>query len=335
MAELVYRVGEPFAQVLRIVGRGPTLSRPLAIEEAEAAMGAVLDGAVDELQLGAFLLTLRARGETAPELAGFVRAARARLPDLSLLCVDLDWPSYADAHKQLPWFLLAARLLAQTGVRVLLHGVEGEGPASTRAGLAALGVPVARHLDEVAHALDRTGLAYLPLELLAPRLAELAALKPRLGVRTVVNSLLRAFDPARARAQLIGVFHPPYVELHAEAARLLDGSACAVFKGSGGEAQRTPEKPCRVLRIEAGRVREELWPALSPDDRYPWRKELLEVGRLRALWAGELEAAAPEAAVIGTAAIALQLCGRADTPSEAQELAERLWRDRPRLASAG
>jgi anthranilate phosphoribosyltransferase len=334
MADRVYRAGEPFANVLRIVGRGPTLSRPLEIEEAEAAMAAILDGRVDELQLGAFLLTLRTRGEAATEIAGFVRAARARLPDLAALAVDLDWPSYADAHKQLPWFLLAARLVALSGARVLIHGLAGEGPAGTRAGLAALGIPIAGTIGEAARALDRAGLAHLPLEGLAPRLAELLALKPRLGVRTAINSLVRALDPAGARARIVGVFHPPYLRLHAEAEQILGRGPCAIFKGGGGEAQRNPEKPCRVLRVEAGEVREELWPALSDDDRHSWRQEPLEVGRLADLWEGRLDAPGPIAAVTGTAAIALHLIGRAGSMAAAQALAEALWRERPRLARA-
>lgn len=334
MADLVFHAGDPFPAVLKIVGRGPTLSRPLDPEEAEAAMAAILDGRVDELQLGAFLLTLRTRGETAAEIAGFTRAARARLPDLAWLAVDLDWPSYADAHKQLPWFLLAARLVALAGARVLLHGVAGEGPAGTREGLAALGVPIAASPAEAARALDRQRLAYLPLEVLAPRLAELMDLKPRLGVRTAVNSFVRALDPARARARIVGVFHPPYLALHAEAEQILAGGACALFKGGGGEAQRNPEKPCRVLRVERGEVREETWPALLAEERHPWRQEPLDVRRLAALWTGELQEPGPRAAVVGTAAIALHLSGRARTPAEAQSLAEDLWRERPRLARA-
>ena len=59
-------------------------------------MGMVLDGKVEPVQLGALLLVLRYRTETPAELAGFVRAARARLVGAGDLAVDLDWPSYAD-----------------------------------------------------------------------------------------------------------------------------------------------------------------------------------------------------------------------------------------------
>ncbi len=66
-----------FAQFLRTIGRGPRLSRPLDRAEARAALRLVLEGRVDPVQLGAFLLVLRYRGETPEELAGMIEAARA------------------------------------------------------------------------------------------------------------------------------------------------------------------------------------------------------------------------------------------------------------------
>ena len=134
----------PFAGFLRTIGRGATLGRPLDEAEAEQAMAMILDGAVEPVQLGAFLLVLRYRTETPAELAGFVRAARSRITAPDDIAVDLDWPSYADRHKQLPYFLLAALLLAGNGVRVLMHGIDGEGAATTPAALSALGVPALR-----------------------------------------------------------------------------------------------------------------------------------------------------------------------------------------------
>src|SRR5262245_50095522 len=112
----------PFAEVIRTIGRGETLSRPLTESEAESAMGMILAGKVEPVQLGAFLLLLRYRKETPPELAGFVRATRQKLREMPAAEADLDWPSYADRHKQLPYFLLSALLLAVNGVRVVMHG---------------------------------------------------------------------------------------------------------------------------------------------------------------------------------------------------------------------
>ena len=327
---------ERFAEVLRIVARGPTRSRPLTREEAALAMGAILDRAVAPEQLGAFLLVLRYRGETAAEVAGFVDAARARLPADLGLEPELDWPSYADRHKQLPWFLLAAILLAGAGVRVFMHGIAGEGPATTPAGLAALGITPARSLTEAAEQLDRRCFAYVPLAVLAPELDRLFALRPLLGLRTPVHTLARELAPFQPHAQIQGIFHPTYLELHHEAQRLLGHRRAVVFKGGGGEAQRNPDKPCRTLLHLDGLALEEVWPARAYGQPYPWRQEPLEPRRLVALWAGAVSLPGPEAAIIGTAAIALRVLGRAASMAEAEALAAELWRTRhERLAAAG
>ncbi len=319
------------APFLRIVARGPTVSRSLTADEAEAAMGVILDGAAAPEQLGAFLLVLRNRGETVEELGGMVRAARARLKVGALPAADLDWPSYADAHRQLPYFLLAARLVADVGVRVLLHGCAGAGPATTRHGLAALGLPIARSASEAAEQLETRRLAYLPLELLHARLAELFALKPVLGVRTGINSIARELNPAGAPAMLQGVFHPPYIPLHVGAQRMLGQPRALTFKGGGGEGQRNPDKPCRSVALMAVGEQEIVWPRLADGAPWPWRDEPLEPSRLTALWRGDWEAPGPVAAVIGTAAMALWLTGRAVDPAAADTLAGELWSRRDRL----
>jgi anthranilate phosphoribosyltransferase len=318
-----------FRDVLRTVARGPTLSRPLHAAEAEEALGLILDGQALPMQVGAFLLVLRQRGETADELTGMVRAARTRAVIRNLPAADLDWPSYADAHRQLPYFLLAAMLVAQAGVRVVMHGGPGTGEASTRRGLAALGLPTAQDTDEAGEHLHRHGLAYLPLESLCPTLAELIALKPVLGVRTAVNSVARELNPAGAPAQMQGVFHPPYIPLHVETQIALGPVRALTFKGGGGEGQRNPEKPCRSMALVDGSAKELLWPQLTPSG-WPWRTEPLEVARLRALWEGAWSEPAPVAAVTGTAAMALWLTGRAPDPKAADALAVTLWAERGR-----
>jgi anthranilate phosphoribosyltransferase len=323
--------GQPrsFREFLRTIARGPTLSRPLDAAEAEEAFGLILDGAALPMQIGAFLLVLRQRGETAAELAGMVRAARVRSLVHGLPAADLDWPSYADAHRQLPYFLLAVMLVVRAGVRVLLHGGPGAGEASTRHGLAALSIPMVRSADEAATRLERDGLAYLPLESLCPALAELFVLKPVLGVRTAVNSVARELNPASAPAQLQGVFHPPYIPLHVAMQQALGQRRALTFKGGGGEGQRNPDKPCRSVALVESEIHELVWPQLGPSG-WAWRGEPLDTARLAALWRGEWSEPAPVAAVTGTAAMALWLAGRAPDPAAADRLAAELWAARGR-----
>jgi anthranilate phosphoribosyltransferase len=320
----------PFAEFLRTIGRGATLGRPLDEAEAEQAMGMILDGAVEPVQLGAFLLVLRYRTETPAELAGFVRAARARSAPAGGIAVDLDWPSYADRHKQLPYFVLAALLLAGSGVRVQMHGIDGEGAVTTPAALRALGVPACRSPKEAADRLDASGFAYLPLRAICPELESLFHLRPLLGLRSPVNSLARELNPFGAPHQIQGVFHPTYLPLHAETAQRLGQAHTVIFKGGGGEAQRNPDKPCRAAAVDDGATGEVVWPALSDGEPHPWRKEPLEPERLAGLWRGDWEAPGPVAAVVGTAAMALKILGRAAGIEEADDQARQLWRERPR-----
>jgi anthranilate phosphoribosyltransferase len=320
----------PFAEFLRVIGRGATLGRPLDEAEAERAMAMILDRAIEPVQLGAFLLVLRYRTETPAELAGFVRAVRARIARSAGSTVDLDWPSYADRHKQLPYFLLAALLLAENGVRVLMHGIDGEGPAATPAALSALGIPACATAVDAAGRLGAFGFAYLPLRVICPELEALFHLRPLLGLRSPANSLARELNPLGAPHQIQGVFHPTYLPLHQETAARLGQAHAVVFKGGGGEGQRNPDKPCRTLTVDDGVPGETIWPALAADDQHPWRKEPLEPARLAGLWRGEWTAPGPIGAVIGTAALALKLLGRAASIEEAEDQARRLWQERPK-----
>ncbi len=317
----------PFARFVRTLGRGAKLSRPLDEDEACQAMGMILDGGIEPVQLGAVLALWRYRSETAAELAGFAAAARARIEKPAAAAVDLDWPSFADRHRQLPWFTLAALLLAGNGVRILMHGIRGhsEGYMPTGAALGAFGIAPAASLDAACREVESCNFAYILTEEYCPAVDRLFALRPLLGVRTAVNTFARMLNPLDAPAQIQGVFHPNYRKPHGQAAGLLGQPNLAVFKGGGGEAQRNPEKPCATLTIIDGVAGRETWPAMLDRAGFAWRREPLEPGRFAALWRGEIEAPAPEAAIIGTAAVALKLLGRAGDQDGALALARDMW----------
>jgi anthranilate phosphoribosyltransferase len=328
----------PFAAYVRILGRGRTLTRSLTIEEAEVAMAMILRGEVRPEQLGAFLMLLRVKEETAEEIAGFVRGARATfdLPEPAPQ-VDLDWSSYAGKRRQLPWFLLAALTLAQDGLRIFMHGTEGHTPGRlyTRATLEALGLPIATSLADAARRIEAEGFAYLPLEGMSPRLYEMIQLRPVLGLRSPVHTLSRMLNPFEAPYQLQGIFHPSYMSIHRGAAKLLGQPHMAVFRGEGGEIERRPNKPCEVLSVDDGALGAQDWPPMLASSQQP-RDQEMDIGRLVGLWRGEVADDYATAAVTGTLAIALRTLGRAGDLDAAQALAETLWaaRDRERLKAA-
>ena len=200
-----------FAPIIRTLGKGPGLSRDLTWDEAYAAMQMILAGDVEQLQLGAFLCLMRYKKETPTELAAFVQAARDSIDAPADINVDVDWPSYADKHRQLPWFVLSALLLADNGLRVFMHGIAGlpDSSVSTRQVLQHLGIAEQNNWSDVGKALDESNFAYLGLEHISKPLNDLFALRPLLGLRSPVNSLARALNPLDQRIKCRACFTPP------------------------------------------------------------------------------------------------------------------------------
>jgi anthranilate phosphoribosyltransferase len=326
----------PFARFVRLLGRGKTLARALSIDEAEQAMTMILAGEVLPEQLGAFLMLLRIKEETGEEIAGFLRAARMSLrTQAGGPKVDLDWPCYAGKKRQLPWFTLAALLLAQSGRRVVMHGLDGvtEGRLYASETLAQLGVPIATDRVEAAQHLDRRNFAYLSLERISPGLARMLALKPILGLRSPINTVVRGLNPFGATTSLQAVFHPSYVAIHRDAALALGDGRTLIFRGDGGENERRPNKPLETVSVVDGAVAELRWPPMI--DPRQEADETMDVERLGAVWLGARDEYG-EAAVIGAAALALHAMGIAPDPAGAEAEARRLWseRNRARLIAA-
>jgi anthranilate phosphoribosyltransferase len=329
----------PFAQYVRILGKGPRLSRPLTMAEAKDAFGMVMRGEVEPVQLGAFLCLLRVKTETPEEVAGLAAAIRDTLPPppLSAPAVDLDWSSYAGKARQLPYYILAALALAGHGVRVFMHGSENHtaGRVYSSAALAELGVPVSASVDEASERLERDRFAYMTLEHLSPPLHAIMELRHLLGVRSPIHTVARLINPFGGACTINSVSHPPYAPVHQQAARLLGQGRMAVFKGEGGEVERRPEKPCDVLSLVDGEACREDWPALISGTRP--HEDSIELSRLRALWSGEDADETAAATIAGTMAIALKAMGRAATIDEAEAMGQAVWRDRvrSRIPAAG
>ncbi len=321
----------PFAAYIHILGKGKRGSRSLTEQEAEQAMGMILDDEVEACQLGAFLMLLRVKEETPAEIAGFVRACRQRIQAPAQLPeVMLDWSSYAGKRRQLPWFILSALLLVDDGIRVFMHGTEGHTPGRvyTRACLQALGLPVADSLDTAARQLCEQNFSYLPLARLSPTLHEIIELRPLLGLRSPVHTVARLLNPLAAPYQIQGIFHPGYRDTHQLAARLLEQPHLAVFKGEGGEAERNPDTECLVKSLHRQQLTEETWPALFA--RRHNKDETMEIGRLQKVWRGEDADEYAIASITATAAIALKLLEPAITQEQAQARARALWQTRRR-----
>lgn len=315
------------APFVRILGRGPGRSRSFTFDEAQEALTIVLNGGAAPEATGAMLMLMRMKGETPDEIAGFATAARAHLPDLPRPA--LDWPSYAAGRTRgLPWFLLAARLVAGLGHPVLLHGWNSHqaAHASVRGALPLLGIPSAETAGDITRALDRHRIAYLPLESFSAPLFALLTLRDHLGLRSCINTVLRVLNPGAAPASVQGVFHPPYRTLQADACAVLGLPSLSVIKGGGGEFERNPAKATPVFGLRRGTAWETTWPEIIDETRRLNDGET-DPARLAALWRGDLADDFAAAIVTGTAALALDTLGVAD-PADA---AVRAWDARDKV----
>jgi anthranilate phosphoribosyltransferase len=321
----------PFAQYIQMLGKGRKGSRDLTQQEAKQALSMILSGQTEPVQLGAFLMLMRVKEETPAEVAGFVQAARAslQLPQ-NLPKVDLDWPTYAGKRRQLPWYLLSALLLSNHGVSVLMHGLGGgiAGRVFVPQAMQALGIAPAASFADAADKLSKTKFAFLPLYAISQDLERIIDLKPVLGLRSPVHTVIRMLNPFGAPASIMGIFHPGYDDTHQQAGVLLGDKSLAVFKGEGGEAERNPDTDCTVKLVLKGKASEGVWPALFASRHM--KDDAMDVSRLAKLWHGEISDEYGEAAVIGTAAIALRAMGRAGSPDEAQKMAAEMWQTRKR-----
>lgn len=316
----------PFAQFVRILGKGKRGARDLTREEAREAMGMVLDEQVEDTQLGAFLMLLRHKEESAEEMAGFTEALRARL-DAPALAVDLDWPTYAGKKRHLPWYLLAAKCLGQNGVRIFMHGggAHTAGRLYTEQLLGFLHIPLCRDWQQVGTALDKGGLAFMPLVDWAPQMQRMIDLRNTLGLRSPIHSLARILNPLKARCGLQSIFHPGYQAVHRDASDLL-GDTTVVIKGDGGEIEINPDADSHLYGTTGGTNWDEEWPRLSPQRHV--KPESLDPEHLKAIWRGDVEDSYPQLALVATMALALRGLGLAH--EDAFERARQYWEARDR-----
>ena len=317
----------PFAPYVRILGKGKSGARSLTLDEAHSAMGMILRGEADPVQLGAFLMLLRVKEESPEELAGFVQAVRehCNAPEIA---IDLDWASYAGKRRQHPWYLLAALALADSGLKIVMHGAAGHTADRVYSEhlLSALGETVTSSWGECKDGLAARNFAYVPLTQISAPLQSIIDLRNLFGLRSPVHTLARLLNPLAAPYSVQSIFHPAYGDSHQRAARLLGQQHAAVFKGEAGEAERKPEATCVVKYVHNGKLSKQEWPRLL-EGRQPWQEEL-NVATLQAAWRDDEISDYGRHAIIGTIAIVEQLRHPDMSSEQCLQRASNLWQAR-------
>lgn len=250
-------------QAMRTLARADGGDGELGPQRAAELFASLLDGGEHALELGAVLGALAMRPLAAGELAGFARAAAARSTRLAFSpatqnrgALPVSIPSYAGTATQPNLMPALALLLARFGVPVLIHGpLEAQGRVAGATVLRELGVLPSASLHEAQAALAGTGIAFVPTALLSPPLAQLIALRARLGIPSCAQSAARLLDPfAGGSLRLVPAGDAAE---RAALARALEGSAghALLFIGAEGEAFAGPQQRPAIELFRAGERR--------------------------------------------------------------------------------
>lgn len=238
-----------FPRIIKEIGRGAKGARSLDRETAEQLFGAMLDGTVPDLELGAIVIALRVKSESLDELLGFKRAMDARTAHVTVpdgpRCVVL--PTYNGARRQANLMPLLAHLIAREGVPVLIQGRHDfDNRSNPFALLAALDLQPAASIAEANTQLATSRIVCLPLTTLLPGLDRLLALRLRFGVRGSGHTLAKLLDPCPGRSvRVVSVTHPEYLE-RMNAFLTADGGHAMLLRGTEGEAFANPRRRPRL-----------------------------------------------------------------------------------------
>jgi anthranilate phosphoribosyltransferase len=300
----------------------------LSRDEAREAMGAIMRGETTPAQIAGFLVALRAKGETADEIAGCADAMRAHVLAVRPQRDDLvdTAGTGGDGAQTLNISTAAALVAAAAGAGVAKHGNRAVSSASGSADvLEALGFELAQPPERIARSIDELGFGFLFAPAHHPAMRHAAAVRRELATRTVFNVLGPLTNPAGARAQIVGVYSPELVRTIAEVLAQLGARRAFVVHGAGGIDELSPCGPNHMCEVVDGGVRER---TIDPEELGVERcsPEELRGGSpaenaqaIRDVFAGARGAA--REAILLNAAGAVAAAGHADDLREGLELA--------------
>jgi anthranilate phosphoribosyltransferase len=230
----------------------------LTADHASAALTEIMEGRAENVQTGAFLIALRAKGETVAELVGLARTMRELAAEVDVDRADLvDTAGTGGGPTTFNISTTAALVAAGAGCAVAKHGNRS---ATSRSGsadlLEALGVRIDLGPDAVGQCIEEIGFGFM----FAPRhhaaMKHVVPVRKELGVRTIFNFLGPLTNPAGARRQLLGVSDRRYQETIAEALVGLDCERALVVSSEDGVDEIAISDRTRVVEVDDGRTEE-------------------------------------------------------------------------------
>ena len=243
------------AAITRLVGGGE-LDEP----SVEAAMTEMVGGAAPPSEVAAFLLALRAKGESAAEIAGAVRALRAAMlrvehprPDLLVDTCGTGGGAVTTVNIS----TAAAFIAAGAGVTIAKHGNRSYSSRSGSADvLEALGIALDIDADHASRVLDAVGVVFLFAPMYHPAMRHVAPIRRELKVATLMNLVGPLANPASAGRQVVGVGDPARGPAMAGALARLGATHALVVHADVGMDEFSPVGTTTIWEVQAGKVRE-------------------------------------------------------------------------------
>ena len=242
------------------IAEGQSLSR----DEAGEAFDIIMSGGASPVQIGAFLMGLRVRGETVDEIAGAVSVMRAKMIPVEAPAEAVDIVGTGgDSSGSYNISTTTALIIAGTGVPVAKHGNRA---LSSRSGaadtLSALGVNQDLTPERIATCIRDAGIGFMFAPAHHAAMKHVGPARAELGIRTVFNLIGPLSNPARVKRYLLGVFAPQWVEPLAHVLATLGAERAWVVHGDGGLDEISPSGPTQVAELRDGKVtRREISPA--------------------------------------------------------------------------
>jgi anthranilate phosphoribosyltransferase len=293
----------------------------LTADHTSAALAEIMEGRASEVQTAAFLISLRAKGETVSELVGLARTMRQLAAHVEIEEPELlDTAGTGGGPTTFNISTTAALIAAGAGCKVAKHGNRSATSKSGSADvLEALGVDIELSAAEVATCIEEIGFGFMFAPKHHKAMAHVVPVRKELAVRTIFNFLGPLTNPAGATAHLLGVSDRGYQEIIADALLQLGCARALVVSADDGIDELSLASRTRVIEVADGGTEE--WfvePAdvglqTAPLDAIPGGEPAENAAVVRAVLEGEAGPARDVSALNAGAAIYVA-GGAADLP---------------------
>ncbi len=231
----------------------------LAEDEMVSVMTQIMEGKVESSQLGAFLTALRMKGESVSEIVGAAKVMREKAEQVTVTAETVvdTCGTGGDGGNTFNISTASAFVVAGAGVTVAKHGNRA---VSSRSGsacvLKSLGVNIEAEKSVVERCLKEVGIGFLFAPMMHGAMKHAAGVRKELGMRTIFNLLGPLTNPARAHAQVIGVFDAKWVTPLAQVLKTLGSRHAFVVHGCDGLDEITLTGSTSITELTGGNIKE-------------------------------------------------------------------------------